>query len=289
MADPIFGNIDQGVGDPTRLGQNPGADPRHDPNYGPWKDASISSGGKIFFADGRWQQRTANGGAEDMMNPGDTSGLSNFVDGKTDIRGNPTPAELARRANAPLANPANNPQDAIAARMQAFIDSMLGPMNKNDPVYRGLVQAGTDAAQQSAGRGGLSGRSTLAGTQAASVAQQNVQPWMAARQGAGAQMLTQLSNRDISLGNLAQGQQQIDAGLAESKSNADKNFWSTLGSVGGGIVGGYFGGPGGAQAGAQIGGGIGGSLAGGGAGGPSYPQSSWKPGGSYKPPSGSGF
>ncbi|MHB1098583.1 MAG: hypothetical protein ACYCZR_03430 [Burkholderiales bacterium] len=253
--------------------------PKNDPNYAPWVEASKNSNGAIFFADGRWQQRWADGRVNDMLNPGEISAVADVVDGRKDIQGNslikpPTPYD--------------GTQDGISARMQAFIREMLGDFDTNDPVYRGLIQAGTDAAQQSAGRAGLAGRSTLAGTQAASVAQQNVQPWMAARKAAGAQMLTQLSNRDISLGNLAQGQQQIDAGLAASKNAAEKNFWGTLGAVGGGVLGAYVGGPGGAQAGAQIGSGAMSGLAGG-SSGPAQPAQTWKPGGGYKPPSGSGY
>lgn len=179
-------------------------------------------------------------------------------------------AEEAAKASGP------NAQDLISARMQKFIDSMMGPVDPNDPVYRGLMQAGVDAAQRHAGGAGLAGRSTLAGTQAASVAQQNIQPYLASRQQAGAQMLANLSNRDISLGNLALGQQSLDRGAADAQWAAKQNQYQAIGSALGtglgAVAGGYFGGAEGAkmgmQAGSSLGGGLGGVAAGG--SGPSY-------------------
>ena len=104
-------------------------------------------------------------------------------------------------------------------------------------------------------------------------------------------MLGQLSNRDISLGNLAQGQQTINAGLAESQYNAQQNQGRTWGSLAGGVlgmtpIGAAIGGP---MGGAALGGSLGGALATP-SGGPSYSGSTWRPGGSYKPGgNGTGF
>lgn len=302
MADiPSFGNTDS---TDTGLRSNPKpmgvqGDPNNSVMLAVSRDRRNSSR-RWEYINGMWQDATPdgkpiNGGITPLTSGSGDLGrdAAEFFDkaasGDWDmVTGKPTAQGQAKLDKAKADAAAKASQDNIAARMQAFIDEMLGPMDTNDPVYRGLMQAGVDAAQKHGGQAGLAGRSTLAGTQAASVAQQNVLPWMAARQQAGQQMLGQLSNRDISLGSLALGQQQVNNGLAESQSNANKNTLATLGAVGGGIIGGIYGGPGGAAAGSQIGGGVMGSLGGGGSSGPSYQQNTWKPGGSYKP-SGSGY
>lgn len=244
------------------------------------------------FKNGNWVNKASGKSHADNSGPGGSATpgywLEGLFSGKRDLMGKDTPAEAARkRAEAEAAARAGQ-QDQITARMQAFIDELAGPV-KGTPVYEGLMQAGLDAAQKHAGSAGLAGRSTLAGTQAASVAQQNVQPWLAARQGVRAQMLGQLSNRDVSLANIAQGQQQINQGMAESQYNATKNTMGTLGAIGGGILGGIYGGPGGATVGSQLGGAALGTIGGGQA---PYTPSSYNPGSNWKPRgggSGSGY
>ncbi len=229
-------------------------------------------------AKGVWEHNSGGVWSDPNAVQGGTFGnwFDRLTSGRGDIMGNDTPQEAARKKAEADAAAAKGQQDDISARMDAFIKSMLGPVDQNDPVYRGLMQAGTDAAQAHAGSAGLAGRSTLAGTQSASVAQQNVQPWLASRQQAGAQMLAQRSNRDISLGNLAQGQQTINNGMAESQYNAAQNTGRTWGSLAGGALGTAFGGPGGGMAGASLGGSLGGAVAGG--AGPAQSSSTWRPG-----------
>lgn len=273
----------------SSLGQNPGSlRPENDPNNPEYKARDP----KFWqFKNGQWTHISSSGketGSADARRPGGEATLGYWVDGlfggKRDVMGNDTPAEAARkRAEAEAAARAAQ-IDQISARMQAFIAELAGPV-KGTSVYEGLMQAGLDAAQKHAGSAGLAGRSTLAGTQAASVAQQNVQPWLAARQGVRAQMLGQLSNRDISLANIAQGQQRINQGMAESQYNATKNTLGTVGAIGGGILGGIYGGPGGATVGSQLGSAALGTIGGGQA---PYTPSSYNPGSTWKPSGGNG-
>lgn len=245
--------------DQWRKGAN-GKYEHRDPTTGLWSDPNDVKGGTF----GNW--------------------FDGLTSGRTDVMGNDTEKEVARKKAEAAAAAAAAETDTITDRMNAFIKSMMGDIDQNDPVFKGLITAGVNAAGEHAGMAGLSGRSGMAGTQSASVAQANVLPWQIARKTAGAAMLGQLSNRDISLGNLAQGQQIINNGIAESQSNAAKNTWGTIGVIGGGIVGGYYGGPEGAKAGALVGGSALGSLGGGGASGPSYSGNTWRPaGGGYKP------
>ena len=178
----------------------------------------------------------------------------------------------------------------LTTQIQGFVDSMLGKVDPvtgqrvgadpNDPVRLSLLQAGTDAAQMSAAQGGLSGDSTLAGTQAASVAQQNLAPYEAQKKSLGLQGLSLLNQRDIGLGQLQQGwagldqgQQNISNAAADAKWAGEQNQRQAIGSAIGGtlgtVAGAYFGMPSLGQAGASLGGGIGGAT---GPSSPSYTQ-----------------
>lgn len=291
MPTPSFGGAQQEGAGQSTLGYNQGSlRPENDPNNPEYKARDPRF---WQFKNGQWTHISSSGqetGAADARRPGGSGTFGYWVNGlfsgDRNVMGENTAQGQAKIDRAAAEAKAKGEQDAISARMQAFIDNMLGPMDKNDPVYQGLLQAGTDAAQKSAGGAGLSGRSTLAGTQAASVAQQNVMPWMAARQQAGAQMLNQLNNRDISLSNLSLGQQQINNGMAESQANAQRNTMGTVGSLAGGVLGSIYGGPGGGAAGAALGGSLGGVIGGGGA--PTYSAPTYRPGSGYKP-SGSGY
>jgi hypothetical protein len=204
--------------------------------------------------------------------PGGTFGnwFDRLTSGRGDIMGNDTEKEIARKKSESAAAAAGAQHDDITARMNAFIQAMGIPPDMSNPVYAGLINAGTAAAGRMQGNAGLSGRSGLAGTQAASVVQANTQPYLASREAAGADMLKAVSGRDVSLGQLDMAQQQVNNGLAESQSNANKNTWSSLAGLAGGVVGG----PGGAM----LASGVAGSLAGGGGSGPSYNAPAWKPG-----------
>lgn len=267
MPNPSFGNADNGQQITTG-------------NYGQAAYAQQHPDQWRMGANGQYEHRDAASGAWGDPNAVQGGTFGNWFDrltsGRGDIMGNDTPQEAARKKQEAADAATKGQQDDISAKMDAFIKSMLGPMDQNDPVYRGLMQAGTDAAQRHAGSAGLAGRSTLAGTQSASVAQQNVLPWMQARQQAGAQMLQARSGRDLSLGQLAQGQQTINNGMAESQYNAAQNTGRTWGSLAGGAIGSAFGGPGGGAIGSQLGGAAGGAIAGG--AGPAAPQSTWRPG-----------
>lgn len=185
--------------------------------------------------------------------------------------------------------------EGVQDRLKRFAAEMLGPVGDSDPVYRQLVQAGSDAAQASAGAAGLSGRSGLAGTQAASVAQQNVTPYLAQRQSLGLNALGTAGNLELGLGQLQQAEAQymqnrndlIAGEQWKGQQAASQGLWGTVGAVGGGILGAYFGGPQGAAMGAQAGYGAGSSLAT--LGQPSAPTySSYKPASLSKPSKPSG-
>lgn len=180
------------------------------------------------------------------------------------------------------AAPGSKPKDggeaagrqSITEQIQKFVDSMTGASRPDDPVRMSLIQAGTDAAQKSAGAAGLAGRSTLAGTQAASVAQQNLAPYEAQRASMRGQGLNLLNQRDIGLGQLANSAMDLQNQAAAGKWAAQQNQNQGIGAAIGAGVGalGFIGGPalGAAtmSAGSALGGGLGG-LAGGGSG-PSY-------------------
>lgn len=302
MPTPNYGDADTGTGVAPQSERLSAADPNDpfsgyvaetDPNYAGYRDSKRPDGSPAWvYKNGQWYNTTTGRGTLDERKPGGEATMGYWIDGlfsgRRDIMGRDTPAEAARKKQEADAAAAQERQDQISAQMQKFIDSMLGPMDQNDPIYKGLLQAGIDAAQKQGGRAGLAGRSGLGATNAAAVVQQNVLPWMQARQQAGQQMLEQLSNRDISLSNISLAQQQVNQGLAESQYNATKNTMTTLGSVGGGILGGIYGGPGGATAGAQLGGAVLGTI---GSGQAPAAAPTYRPGSGYKPsgPSGSGY
>lgn len=181
-----------------------------------------------------------------------------------------TEAENAANSQAAADQAAADQRTGITNQIQAFVNSMLGPMDPNDPVHKGLVQMGTNAAQASAGRGGLSGRSGLAGTQAASVAQANALPYLQARSSLGLQAQGLLNNRDLGLGQLNQDWAKFmtdrNDRIAGLQAGAQQQQNSMIGSLIGGGLGalGFIGGPalGSATmgAGASLGGSIGGGF-----------------------------
>lgn len=177
--------------------------------------------------------------------------------------------DLTTQANAAAEAAATTRRNDINAQLDAFIQSMLPGAAPNDPVYQQLIKAGTNAAQASAGRGGLSGRSSLAGTQAASTAQANIAPYMAARASLGLQAQNLRNNREISLGQLDQDwakfQTTRNDQLASASAGGLQQQNSMIGSILGGAIGGlgFLGGP---QLGAAtmgMGASLGGSVGGG--------------------------
>lgn len=269
MPAPSFGNVDQSSGVAAPAGQTAAGLALYAQKHpDQWR---LNNGNWENNKGGVWTPMYKNDAQQTPVGANANS-FGNYVEGVTSGRLN-----IMGNENNP-AKPTDTAKDDITARMNAFITAMGIPPDMSNPVYAGLVNAGTSAAGRMQGQAGVAGRSGMAGTQAASVVQANLLPYMQSREQAGAQMLQSLNGRDISLGQLAQGQQNINNGLAESQSNAAKNTASSLGSIGGGILGGVIGGPGGAAAGSQIGSGFLGSLAGGGGSGPNYSGSAWKPG-----------
>ena len=158
--------------------------------------------------------------------------------------------------------------DSTINRIRMFAAEMLGPVAPDDPVMQGLMQSGIDAAQASAAQAGLSGRSGLAGTQAASVAQQNTLPYLGQRQSLGLSALSAAGNMELGLADMAAAEQKFmqdrnDMMAAErwkGQQNAAQGLWGGIGAVGGALLGGYLGGPQGAAAGASAGAAGGASL-----------------------------
>lgn len=150
-------------------------------------------------------------------------------------------------------------KDVIRADLDKFITEMMGPVSPNDPVYMALMQGGADAAQASAAQAGLSGRSGLAGTQAASVAQANVTPYLAQRQSLGLQAQGLRSNHELGLEGLAQGWDKINSAKADATWAANQNARQAgMAAVGTalGAVGSMYGLPVTPTMGAQFGGGL---------------------------------
>lgn len=176
----------------------------------------------------------------------------------------------AAEAEAAATKEASGVKD-IRGQIQAFVDSMTGSSRADDPVRMALLQQGTDAAQRSLGQSGV--RGTLAGTQAASVAQQNVLPYEAQRAQMRAQGLGMLSQHNQGLGQLQLGfdnlqMQQMNAQQARADMIAQQRYAAQAGqaqAIGGAIgmglgtaAGAYFGMPQLGQVGGQLGGSIGG-------------------------------
>lgn len=97
----------------------------------------------------------------------------------------------------------------VNSRIQSFIDSMTGPSDPNDPVRRALIQAGTDAAQASAGSSGV--RGGLANTAAASMVQANITPYETQRAQLRGQGVDLLSRYDLGLQQVQLGYDQLEA------------------------------------------------------------------------------
>lgn len=168
---------------------------------------------------------------------------------------------------------------SLSEQIQQFIDTMTGPSRADDPVRRALVQAGTDAAQMSAGSAGV--RGGLANTAAASMVQANLVPYEAQRAQLAQQGLGLLNNRELGIGQLQLGAAQLEQqrALAEqarmdmlaqeqyrAQAGQAQALGGLLGSTFGTIAGSYFGMPQLGSVGGQIGGGIGGLM------GPSAPS-----------------
>ncbi len=164
----------------------------------------------------------------------------------------------------------------ITTQMQAFVDSLLGPVPDNDPTAIAISQQAANAAQAYAGRAGVNARSTIGAGATSAQTARGLAAYDFERQKLAGQGLQMLSNRDLGLGQLQAGYEQLQIGLADAKFAGQQNQAQAMGALTGGlvggVVGGYAGGPTGAatgmQAGSSAGAGLFGMFSGG--GGPNY-------------------
>lgn len=105
--------------------------------------------------------------------------------------------------------------DALNSQLQSFINQMHGAPAANDPVMRGLTNAGISAGQQSAAsrgvEGGMSGAMEQFGAQAAAA------PYLQQRQGLALQGMQALNQRDLGL--RADALQQLQAQNSATAAN----------------------------------------------------------------------
>lgn len=184
----------------------------------------------------------------------------------------------AKSGKYPGKKPTDPGVDAITKRIQEFADKTA----TTDPaILDQLRRWGTSQGQQQAGAAGVWGAGAGGGLSQlgqAGIATDLQTKYSLQQQGLHEQALGLLNQRDIGLGQLALGYNQLLQSQADAKWAAQKNqaqgIGAGVGTIGGAILGGYLGGPEGAAAGMKIGssagGGIGGLLAGG--NGPSYQQ-----------------
>lgn len=201
-------------------------------------------------------------GAE--VNSAGMSGVAHWID----------PSILSGFGQSPIVgDPDAAAKQSINDKINAFINEMKGAPSAGDPVMRQLQHSGQQAAGMASGRAGISARSGLAGVQAASVTQANVLPYLQQRQQLYSQGLGLLNQRDLGLGALEQGWQQLQNSQANAawaaQQNQNQALGSALGTGLGAVVGGYFGNAKmGMEFGSQFGGGLGGMMSGG--AGPNY-------------------
>lgn len=131
---------------------------------------------------------------------------------------------------------------SLTERISAYVRAMQGDPSPDDPVMKGLAAQGADAGQQAyggwgAGGGGLGRLSNVA-------AQRLSLPYLQQRQQNALQGMQLLNQRDIGLGQLQQGanemdlrRQQMQYGMAQGNFGAAQNNGGTAGSIVGGMLG----------------------------------------------------
>lgn len=129
------------------------------------------------------------------------------------------------------------PGDELAGQIQAFINSMMGPVGPGDATYDTIMRSATNAAQAYGGKAGLNARSSLGNTAAGSLATAGVAAYEQQRRELGLQGMNALSNRDIQLGQLQQQWVAMQNGIAEQKASAEQAQRTATGQVVGGVIG----------------------------------------------------
>lgn len=125
----------------------------------------------------------------------------------------------------------------IKDQIQAFVDSMLGPV-ESDPVYQQLNNVGRAASMSSLGRAGMVGglRSGLGQAQVQSVTQANVLPYLQKRQELGLAGHQLASQHDLGLGQLNQGYTNMLNQQAEMYASARQAHNAATGQMAGGFA-----------------------------------------------------
>jgi len=125
----------------------------------------------------------------------------------------------------------------ISSQIQAFINSMMGPVGPGDATYDTIMRSATNAAQAYGGKAGLNARSSLGNTAAGSLATAGVAAYEQQRRELGLQGMNTLANYDIQLGQLQQQWTAMQNGIAEQKASAEQAQRTATGQVVGGVIG----------------------------------------------------
>ncbi|MFT3866840.1 MAG: hypothetical protein QM729_21465 [Solirubrobacterales bacterium] len=156
--------------------------------------------------------------------------------------------------------------DSLTARINAFANSLLGPVDANDPTMQMISRKATAAGQAASGTAGI--RQSSGATQyGAQVAAENLgQQYQLQRQALGNQALSLANQRDLGLSGLSLQYTQLQNGLTSAQNAAQAQQYQQAGQLIGGAVGtaagAYFGMPQLGQVGSSLGGGVGSMMAG---------------------------
>lgn len=169
-----------------------------------------------------------------------------------------------------VVDPDAGKKDSILAELHVMYNELTGDP-KNDPTYRGLTNAGMSAGQFAANAQGLRSNQGLGLRGVATAATKATMPYMQQRAGLAQNALSLANQRDLGLGNLELGREQLAANIMNMNNQANASMAAYaqqqnqgMGSLVGAGIGalGFLGGPalGTATmgAGASIGGAIGG-------------------------------
>jgi len=156
-------------------------------------------------------------------------------------------------------------RQGLTDEMHKYFEMMSRPVvdangNVTDSLYQQLLNTGAGQAQTIARNAGVAGNA--AATMGVQGAQSAGLPYLQQRQQLASQAWQLLSNRDISLGQLDQGQQnlnqqatQLNNSIAAQQAGSSiiPAIGSLIGGAAGTVIGGYAGGPAGAATGAKVG------------------------------------
>lgn len=144
-------------------------------------------------------------------------------------------------------------RSSLTDRISQYVKGLQGDVSPDDPVMKGLTAAGVDAGQKAYGMSGSGFGGGYEGRLSAAAAQRAALPYLQQRQQLAAQGMGLLNQRDIGLGQLSQGANQLQMQREQMQHQQSmENFaarqqeqmapWSAIGGIlglGGGIASGF--------------------------------------------------